>query len=214
MHEATQFNGVQGSGGIDLSTLSPGFADIVHDAQSVFRALLEGLSRPGRIVELDATPAAVAGDDPVPAAAFAALLALADYSTPVMLQRPNRALSDALRFHTGAPLTTDPAQAVFAYMHDAHAILPLESFSLGEPETPEQAVTLFVRVESLDGGRPLVWRGPGIRDTQAVCIEGLPESFWSERAALAAQFPCGIDCYLLAGSSLIGLPRTTLVEVG
>ena len=52
-------------------------------------------------------------------AAFAALLALADYSTPVLLQHEHRGLSDALRFHTGAPLTHDHAQAVFAYLHDA-----------------------------------------------------------------------------------------------
>jgi alpha-D-ribose 1-methylphosphonate 5-triphosphate synthase subunit PhnH len=213
MHSANQMNGTQGSGGIDLSTLSPGFADIVHDSQSVFRALLDALSRPGRIVEIDASLRGVPGDEPVPPAAFAALLALADYSTPVMLQRPNRALSDALRFHTGAPLTVDPAQAVFAYLHDAYSLPPLDTFSSGEPETPESSAMLLIRVESLGRGRPVSWRGPGIRETQTVCIEGLPERFWSERAALAPQFPCGIDCYLLAGSSLIGLPRTTVVEV-
>ncbi|CAB3793194.1 phosphonate C-P lyase system protein PhnH [Pararobbsia alpina] len=200
---------------IDLAALTPGFADTVHDSQNVFRALLDALSRPGKLVSIDAV---LPGQDQhdnahVPLAAYAALLALADYSTPVLLQQENRALSDALRFHTGAPITVDCAQAVFAYLHDARSMLPLDGFSLGDPEAPERAAMLFIRVDSLVDGEPMTWRGPGIRDTQIVQLSGVPASFWRERAQLASQFPCGIDCYFVQGGSIIGLPRTTRVEV-
>ena len=109
---------------IDLSTLTPGFTDTVHDSQRVFRSLLEALSRPGTIQSLDAgmpgyAVSQVSSEEGVPLAAFAALLALADFSTPVHLPPECRALADAVRFHTGAPLTHDHAQAVFAYLHDA-----------------------------------------------------------------------------------------------
>lgn len=206
-------SGSQALNGIDLSVLAPGFTDPVHDSQSVFRVLLDALSRPGRIMTMAAAMPGLTGVEEVPSAVFAALLALADYTTPVMLQNSHRGLSDALRFHTGAPLTTDPAEAVFAYLNDAEALPSIDSFSLGEPEMPERAATLFIRVESLDAGPTLVWRGPGIRDAQAVRIAGLPTQFWHERAALASRFPCGIDCYFVAGDALVGLPRTTQVEV-
>jgi alpha-D-ribose 1-methylphosphonate 5-triphosphate synthase subunit PhnH len=122
-------------------------------------------------------------------------------------------LRDALRFHTGAPLTHDHAKAVFAYLHDAESMPPLDAFSLGDPETPESAAMLFIRVDSLTDGTPMTWRGPGIRDSHSVHISGVPDSFWHERALLASEFPCGIDCYFVHGGSVIGLPRTTRVGV-
>jgi alpha-D-ribose 1-methylphosphonate 5-triphosphate synthase subunit PhnH len=203
---------------IDMTTLVPGFNDPVHDAQRVFRALLDALSRPGTAVSLDAAlPANHAMRDGlagrVPLAAFASLLALTDYSTPVYLDREDRTFADALRFHASAPLVSDRMQASFAYLDDVSNLPSLAAFSQGEPETPEQAATLFIRVPSLTEGEPLVWRGPGIDDARTVRIAGLARAFWRERAALTAHFPCGIDCYLVAGASLVGLPRTTIVEV-
>jgi alpha-D-ribose 1-methylphosphonate 5-triphosphate synthase subunit PhnH len=195
-----------------LSTLAPGFADPVHDTQVVFRTLLDALSRPGSVgvvenvlPEVQATRAELA--------AFAALLTLCDYATPVWLAQPDTALSSALRFHTGAPLVNEPGQAAFAYIHDASAMPALESFALGAAESPEQSVTLLIRVEALTGGAPVVLSGPGIQHTATIAPLGLPEHFWRERAALAPLFPCGIDCYLVCGNTLIGLPRTTQAKV-
>ncbi|MEA3129828.1 MAG: alpha-D-ribose 1-methylphosphonate 5-triphosphate synthase subunit PhnH, partial [Paraburkholderia sp.] len=89
----------------------------------------------------------------------------------------------------------------------------LESFALGAAESPEQSVTLLIRVEALTGGAPVVLSGPGIQHTQTIAPVGLPEHFWRERAALAPLFPCGVDCYLVCGNTLIGLPRTTQAKV-
>lgn len=203
------------AGGIDLSTLTPGFTDTIHDSQGVFRSLLDALSRPGKIVSMDTVvPDLANGQEAhVPLAAYAALLALADYSTPVLLQHEHRSLSDALRFHTGAPVTSDCSEAVFAYLDNAHSMPSLAAFSLGEPETPETAAMLFICVDSLTSGAPTTWRGPGIRESERVCVAGVPASFWHERAELAGDFPCGVDCYFVHGGSVIGLPRTTRVEV-
>ncbi|MFM0731659.1 phosphonate C-P lyase system protein PhnH [Paraburkholderia sediminicola] len=197
---------------IALSTLTPGFADPVHDTQAVFRTLLDALSRPGTVgvvenglPEVRATRAEFA--------AFAALLTLCDYATPVWLAQADTALDSALRFHTGAPLVDEPGLAAFAYIHDASAMPALESFALGEAESPEHSVTVLIRVEALTGGTPVVLSGPGIQHTTTIAPIGLPEHFWRERAALAPLFPCGIDCYLVCGNTLIGLPRTTQAKV-
>ncbi|WP_144113361.1 phosphonate C-P lyase system protein PhnH [Paraburkholderia sp. BCC1886] len=197
---------------IALSTLTPGFADPVHDTQAVFRTLLDALSRPGTIGTVsNVLPQARAARAEL--AAFAAMLALCDYATPVWLAQPDTALASALRFHTGAPLVDDPADAAFAYVHEADALPALESFALGAAESPEQSVTLLIRVEALAGGTPVVLSGPGIQHTVSIAPRGLPDHFWRERAALAPLFPCGIDCYLVCGATLIGLPRTTRAEV-
>ncbi|WP_233836039.1 phosphonate C-P lyase system protein PhnH [Paraburkholderia sp. ZP32-5] len=197
---------------IALSTLTPGFADPVHDTQAVFRTLLDTLSRPGTIGLIgDVLPEPHrARAEP---AAFAALLTLCDYATPVWLAQPDTALASALRFHTGAPLVDTPANAAFAYLHDAEALPPLESFAPGSAESPEQSATLLIRVDALTGGEPIALRGPGIRDTATISPVGLPARFWRERATLAPLFPSGIDCYLVCGTRLIGLPRTTEAKV-
>jgi alpha-D-ribose 1-methylphosphonate 5-triphosphate synthase subunit PhnH len=202
-----------------LASLTPGFADPVHDTQAVFRTLLDVLSRPGTIGTVSnvlPTLSATANVPHQPAAdraAFAALLTLCDFSTPVWLAQDDAPLASALRFHTGAPLVDTPQRAAFAYVHDAAAMPALEHFALGDPESPETSATLLIRVASLTSGTPLTLRGPGIESTQSIALDGLPEHFWLERAELASLFPCGIDCYLVCGDALMGLPRTTQVEL-
>jgi alpha-D-ribose 1-methylphosphonate 5-triphosphate synthase subunit PhnH len=190
--------------------LAPGFVEPVHDAQAVFRVLLDALSRPGRIHDLGVPAPAVSG---VPGAATAALFALCDYLTPVWLQRPDPALVAALRFHTGAPSAATPRSATFAWVDDARALPALDAFAAGEPETPEYSTTVLLRVDSFDGGAPVRFTGPGIRDVHTLAPGGLRPSFWQERAELAPLFPCGVDFYLICGERLVGLPRTTRVEV-
>ncbi|MEX3857806.1 phosphonate C-P lyase system protein PhnH [Paraburkholderia sp. BR10923] len=197
---------------IALSTLTPGFADPVHATQAVFRTLLDALSRPGTIgVIRDVLPEL--RNTPVEPAAFAALLTLCDYATPVWLAQPDTALASALRFHTGAPLVDAPGDAAFVYLHDAGALPSLESFAPGSAESPEQSATLLIRVAALTGGAPVTLSGPGILETQTISPVGLPPRFWQERAMLAPLFPCGIDCYLVCGPRVIGLPRTTEAKV-
>lgn len=202
---------------LSLDALAPGFADPVHDTQAVFRTLLNALSRPGTIDTIETPlPAAEAAADGTPRAglaAFASLLALADYATPVWLAQPDAALAAALRFHADAPLAATPREAAFAYVHDAATLPPLEAFACGTDESPEHSATVFVRVDSLTGGPALTLSGPGIETTQPFAPAGLPARFWQERAALAPLFPCGIDFYFVCGAQIVGLPRTTRVEV-
>ncbi|MFX1764414.1 phosphonate C-P lyase system protein PhnH [Paraburkholderia sp. A1RI-2L] len=207
-----------------LGTLAPGFADPVHDTQTVFRTLLGALSRPGTIATIEtplpaaesaynATNAAAHDAPRASRAAFAALLTLCDYATPVWLARPDAALAAALRFHADAPLAGTPGEAVFAYVHDAAALPPLDAFACGTPESPEQSATVFVCVDALADGPPVTLRGPGIESACTGAPAGLPARFWQERAELAPLFPCGIDFYFVCGARIMGLPRTTRVEV-
>lgn len=197
------------SGSTAWESLTPGFGNPVHDSQATFRVLLNALARPGRIGELPSVPAAGAA----PVGACAALYTLCDYLTPVWLQRPDPALSAALRFHTGAPLCNAPGEATFAWIDDAQSVPAPAAFALGDAESPEHSTTLLIRVDSFTDGVPLRLSGPGIRTTETVAPFGLRADFWSERAALASVFPCGIDCFLICGSRVLGLPRTTLIEV-
>jgi alpha-D-ribose 1-methylphosphonate 5-triphosphate synthase subunit PhnH len=53
--------------------------------------------------------------------------------------------------------------------------------------------------------------GPGVDGTLDVTL-GISPGFWAMRAMLCA-YPEGFDMLLVDGRSVIGIPRSTLVEV-
>lgn len=195
----------------DLSQLVPGLADPSHDAQQIFRAVLDAASHPGRIVSL---PAAPAGPGRLSPAAAAHLLTLADRDTPVWLGDAfdHAAVRDFLRFHAGSPIVAQRGEAVFGVLaaDDAH---PFDGFNLGTDAYPDRSATLVVEVPDLRGGPMRHWHGPGIDGRVGVAIAGLPESFWTGWAANHGLFPCGVDVVFTASTELCALPRSIAVEV-
>ncbi|HEX3499342.1 MAG TPA: phosphonate C-P lyase system protein PhnH [Stellaceae bacterium] len=192
---------------IDAARLAPGFGDPVHDAQATFRAVLDAMAHPGRLVEL---PARLAAPAPLGEAAIAVVLTLCDVETPLWLDPGLAPSADYLRFHCGVPLTS-PDLAHFALIGDPHAMPPLDAFALGSDEYPDRSTTLIIEVEQLQAGRGMILSGPGIADTARLAVSSFPERFWAERQLLAELFPRGLDVILTCGSLLAALPRTTRV---
>lgn len=193
-----------------MTDIAPGLADPSHDAQRLFRAVLDAFSHPGRIVAL---PDAPAGVGPLSAAATAFVLTLVDRDTPLFLApafdvAPVR---DFARFHTGAPIVPREADALFALLTPDRTPL-LDGFAIGSDPYPDRSATLIVDVPSLAGGAPRTLRGPGIETRTEVAIAGLPDSFWTEWAANHALFPCGVDVVFTTGTELLALPRSIVVE--
>ncbi len=178
----------------------------VFDSQRNFRELLQAMARPAMPRTLPVLPPAPA---PATPAAMAVLLTLCDTSTTVWLQQPHDALAQHLRFHTGARLVQEPAEADFALISDPQTMPPLTAFALGDSRYPDRSASLVLQVEGFHPGTGYRFAGPGIRDTERVRIDGLPERFWTERAALAPRFPLGIDLYFVAAQNVLALPRTT-----
>lgn len=191
--------------------LAPGFADPVHDAQAAFRAVMDALARPGRIRPLDAglTPPA-----PLTPELAAVALALTDADTPVWL---DAALADApevaayLRFHTGAPLTDDPARAAFALVREPARCPALGRFAPGTPAYPDTSTTLILALDAITSGAGLHLTGPGIAGSARMALTPLPAGFVGQLAENRADFPLGVDLILTAPGQIAGLPRSTVV---
>jgi alpha-D-ribose 1-methylphosphonate 5-triphosphate synthase subunit PhnH len=194
----------------DLSALVPGLADPAHDAQQLFRAILDATSHPGRIVALAAAPSGPGGLSP---AATAWLLTLADGDTPVWLA-PGFDLPvvrDFLRFHAGSPIAASRADAAFGVLPSSLTD-SFERFALGSDAYPDRSATLVIEVPDLRGGPKTNWRGPGIDGSTGVAIAGLASKFWADWADNHALFPCGVDLVFTAGTELCALPRSIAVE--
>jgi alpha-D-ribose 1-methylphosphonate 5-triphosphate synthase subunit PhnH len=192
-----------------MSELAAGFVDAAHDAQRLFRVLLDAFSRPGRIVNLSGAPS---GPGKISPAMVAYLLTLADRDTPLWLapELDTDALRDFIRFHLGSPLVADRAQATLAVL--TQDVASLEGFAVGTDSYPDRSATLLIEVPALGQGTPRTWRGPGIDGAVRVAVGGLGETFWQSWAENHALFPCGVDIVFATGSRLLALPRSIAVE--
>lgn len=189
---------------MQTETLEGGFADAPVAAARAFRAAMQAMARPGRILELTgAQPPA-----PLSPAAGALLLTLCDADTPLHLAGVHDcdAVRDWITFHTGAPLG-DAGQAAFA-TGGWEALQPLDAYPEGRADYPDRAATLIVELARLapEGAR---LTGPGIAAEAAL---SLPDIAPFQRNA--ARFPLGLDFYFTCGDRLAALPRSTSVEAG
>ncbi|MCJ2060256.1 phosphonate C-P lyase system protein PhnH [Methylobacterium sp. J-048] len=194
--------------------LAPGFADAVHDAQGTFRAVMDALARPGLLQRLDA---GLEPPAPLTSELAAIALALTDADTPVWLDAGLAAAPEVaayLRFHTGAPLTDDPARAAFALIRDPARCPPLSRFAQGTPAYPDTATTLVLALDAIASGEGLRLTGPGIDGAVRIALTPLPEGFVAQLAENHAGFPLGIDLILTAPGRVAGLPRSIAVTEG
>jgi alpha-D-ribose 1-methylphosphonate 5-triphosphate synthase subunit PhnH len=196
---------------LHASDLRPGFADPVLSGQAVYRAVLKGMSYPGRIQTM---PVSVEAPLPLSPVAGGVLLALADLDAAVWLDEEGLAtdsVADWLRFHCGCPVVEERDQAAFAVL-DAASTGTLEGFALGTPEFPERSTTLVIQVPHLAEGEGRTLTGPGINGSTRLRADGLPDAFWTALADTRVLFPQGLDVILAAPEGLACLPRTTLVS--
>jgi len=187
-----------------MDTRFPGFADPVLDAQATFRAVLEAMSRPGRVQRIAPPPELPPGLSP---AAAAVLLTLVDAATPLRLTA-GREAEAWLRFHCGCPLVRDGA--AFVLDPTAH----MAELEAGTDEEPERGATLILEVAALEEAPGWRLTGPGIRESHALRVGGAPPGFLADWAANRARFPCGVDVILCAGDRIAALPRGVAIEEG
>ncbi len=202
-----------------LATLGLGFAQPVHDAQQVFRALLQAMSRPGRVQTLPSAMLAPLEPPELPPALTAALLCLLDGESTLWLAPALGGAADVayLRFHTGVRMAAGAEEADFVVGRADDAPCALwATLQRGSDEAPQLGATMVLVVPRLQADPPpgepgLLLSGPGIDHHHRLAVGGLPPSFWQARAALAADYPRGIDLLLCCGPQLAALPRTTRV---
>ena len=184
----------------------PGFAEPVADAQGAFRAVLDAMAHPGRILSAGAGLTAPASLEPAMAAA---LLSLVDADTSLWLDPAFAQARDWLAFHTGARAAGRMAAADFVVVA---ALPPLSALALGTDEAPELGATVILGAAALGEGTRYRLSGPGLAAPTEFAARGLGDgfvAFWHDNHAL---FPRGIDLLVCAGTHLAALPRSVTVE--
>jgi alpha-D-ribose 1-methylphosphonate 5-triphosphate synthase subunit PhnH len=205
---------------VELSDLGAGFSDMSLGSQSVFRSALEALSYPGRPVQLAVTFEA-------PKAAHASssglLLALLEPGSLLWLS-PSLVNTDAaawITFHTGCKITPAQHQADFAWIKNWDELPLLVNFSLGTDEYPDHSTTCVIDIATQDTSATraplLTLTGPGIAQSatidQLFATPAQLENFVEQWHQNHTSFPRGVDVFFATHTGLIGLPRTTHIQL-
>ncbi len=193
---------------LHTEALEGGFASPVLGAQATFRALMDAMARPGttRTAGSNAAP-----PHPLGVAQGAVALTLADHDTPVWLSPAlaNATTKGWIGFHTGAEIVSSSAHARFAFLAAGEPIPDFHGFAAGSQDYPDRSATLVIELPALTGGPTFVARGPGIKDSTQITLQGTPADFLRRWAANRAFSPLGLDIVFTAGSELMALPRST-----
>jgi len=190
------------------SALEGGFANPVFDAQATFRAVMDAMARPARIVAL---PCPVAPPGPLHKAAAAIACTLFDADAGFWLDAHlagDSALNEWLVFNTGARPTPIAREAAFAIVSRPESMPKLDRFSLGTQEYPDRSSTVIIQLPDLEGGRPFTFEGPGIKRRATLAPKGLSRDFGDQWLENRGRFPRGVDLVLTAGERIACLPRS------
>jgi alpha-D-ribose 1-methylphosphonate 5-triphosphate synthase subunit PhnH len=167
--------------------------------QQAFRRILNAFSYPGRIVRLDSP------------AAHALPIVLATLLDPAAtLADPCEVVSPQDRQRLGA-CSADASRAQFVVMPGSR--LPDFEPSIGVLESPEQGATLLLLADKLTDCSGLRLKGPGIRNSATVHVDGVNDQWWTLRESWNGSFPLGVDVLLLCSDSLAAIPRTIQITV-
>ena len=190
------------------------FPEPVLASQATFRAMMDAFARPGTVQRL---PRGAAAPSPMSAGAAAVALAMLDYETPVWLDAAlaqGAQVADWIRLHSGARVTSEPAEAAFAFIADPAHAPAFEVFSPGTLEYPDRSATLVLQVEDFGSGDGLLLSGPGIADVRNFSAQPLPGDFQARIAANRALFPRGVDVVLVSPEAVAALPRSVTAQRG
>ena len=176
-----------------LST--PTRSDAEVTANAAFDALLWALSRPGLTQQLPGP-----GEAPI-------ISALLDRECCVHSADP-RLLPQIMRVGAEVAEIAEADHVFLGRMTDADVLRQVKT---GSDFYPDDGATLVVQAE-IGSGQRLRLTGPGVDGAVEVQICGLPDGFWRTRAAMI-RYPMGFDLFVIDGARVLGLPRSTEVEV-
>lgn len=164
---------------------------------ATFEAMMWALSRPGTVQLL-----------PSPGMAGIAE-ALVDRECRVFCD--DVALAERVASFGAARVAVGLADHAFLSLSEGAGLERLAQVPVGSDLYPDAGATV-VAAARFGTGQAVRLTGPGIETRADIAVDGLAEGLWRLRAA-RCRYPAGFDLFLICGSSVIGLPRSTRIEV-
>ena len=181
--------------------------------QRAFRALMDGMARPGSVQTV--------GPDAPSSRVGAALLlfeALLDHEVTFAVVPADAEIDEWLLRSTGSRIASVRA-ADYLLASGEGIESAIRQAKVGLPAYPDLGATVVAAVESVSGeavsGVALVLAGPGIRDQATVWVAGLPAETRDAFMERNSEVPLGVDLVLIAPDGRFTcLPRYTRIQEG
>ncbi|MDD5723475.1 MAG: phosphonate C-P lyase system protein PhnH [Syntrophales bacterium] len=189
--------------------------------QNIFRLLLDAISRPGRIYEIN--PAAVGEwDCPVPGVfgngdsfLLPVLMTLLDKEVSFYVTG-NKGTVQEMAEITGAHASVVRDADFVLVPHEAKSKVILEA-KRGALQYPDEGATIIFCVERVCEGienRPCIrLKGPSIADMQRLSITGIDPETFAHLMLINGAFPLGVDSFFVDMEGRVAaIPRSTTIE--
>lgn len=196
--------------------------------QKTFRALLQAMSHPGRVYQLEQRTEARSlitdkyNLSSVFCSLFSVLQALLDHEVGFCaIGREKEYMETTISELTGCPVK-DISDADFIIVSDGESNREILKAKRGTLEYPDTGATVIYVVESLndrDNSRnnknPVALiRGSGIKDYLTIAVRGLDKNELFHIKEINSEFPLGIDCIFIdIANRIMCIPRSTRIEV-
>ncbi|MFD4404869.1 phosphonate C-P lyase system protein PhnH [Nocardia sp. NPDC058499] len=173
-------------------------------AQTVYRAVLDALSRPGSVRQLP---------ESLYPAALLPVLALADLETGVHVVEPaGDEWAPLAAVATGAPAREVSEAKYVVVLDPSVAADAVRAATAGTAQSPETGATVVIAVDAVAGGTPVRLAGPGVATETEFAPAGADPAVWAARATRITGFPAGVDLLFVGRDGrLVGVPRTAAV---
>lgn len=182
--------------------------DPVFDCQQVFKALMNALARPGKIFSIAENAEKLGGEN---APLMAAGLTLLDNWRKFFVCGAPELEEELRQMSYGIPSSVDEADYIFLPKESTGLSVCRQILSqakIGTLAEPHKSATVFVTVDSLEGGEERELTGPGIDGTIQITLPKEGRMWIEERQQMEFEFPCGIELYFITPQGdLMGIPR-------
>lgn len=178
--------------------------DPVHDTRTCFRALVDAMSRPGTIHELQTPPAD-----------HAVLATLVDHE--VTLYTTDEEISEALA-REGRLSEAPRSEAAIVHATES-TDGGVRELTRGTRKEPSGGATIVYRVDGLFVGDEaqeeltLELQGPGVPGRRTLAVDGFPAAEARALADAQSSYPRGVDAVLATEYTIAALPRSVNMEV-
>lgn len=187
--------------------------DLVHDIQKVYRKTLNCMSRPGTIENISVESSNIDINIPFYTSTMALMYMLLDTEVNFkIISSKEEEVSGFVNQITYSKIAENNTADFIFILSDAapeNIERAFKEAKIGDLVDPHKSATIVFEVDSLSNYEDIILRGPGIKDTSYVKIEG-PSSWLKEREKKNIEYPLGIDIIFTdKNSNIMCLPRTT-----
>lgn len=190
--------------------------DVVHDFQEVFRQVLQSMSRPGRIENIQ---------EKVEKCSYhlscydgtmimAMMLLDAEVSFHVVDGKRSTLASNLAELTLAKQKTASEADYIFITQDVQPETIKavIQQAKVGNLMNPQESATIILETNHLSNKASLLLTGPGIKSEHTLFVDGA-DAWLEMRAATNKEYPLGIDfIFVDKAANITCIPRTTIIN--